>query len=393
MSATPTRARRAISWRQGGRAVIDGVDTLVLGSNDYLGLSTDPRVLAATAGALRTYGTGLGIYPVFASTPLHDRLCTALADHLGVEAVALFSSGGAANAGVLATLVGEGDAILSDRLNHASIIDGCRLSRADVISYANRDVASLRAALATLRGARRRLVVTDGIFSMEGGAAPLREIYALAREHDALLVVDEAHALGVVGPDGRGTAPLLGLPNDAPGLVLTGSLSKALGGASGGLVAGPRDIVERLQAECRSWIFTQGMTTANAAAALAALEVLRVDPWLVGRLWDNVETLREALREAGATYLPSDSAITAVIVGDEERARDVSGALARSGVYAPTMTYPIVARGEARLRLQASAAHAPAELREAAMTLGRLLREHITVPQDGSPGRPDEGPR
>ena len=302
-----------------------------------------------------------------------------------------FSSGGSANAGVLASLVGQGDVILSDQLNHASIIDGCRLSRADVVPYGNRDVAALRAALATTRGAGRRLIITDGIFSMEGGAAPLPEIYALAREHDALLVVDEAHALGVVGPRGTGTAPHHGLANNAPGLVLTGSLSKALGGASGGLVAGSRAIVDQLQAGSRSWIFTQGMTTANAATARAALEVVQTEPALLDRLWHNVGCLRAALAEAGAFFLPSDSAITAVHIGDEARAQRLFGALADAGVYAPTMTFPIVARGEARLRLQVSAAHMPAELEEAARTLGQLLHEDATDQRAGGDVWADEG--
>lgn len=369
------RSRRTIEYRHGGRIVLDGVDTIMLGSNDYLGLSTDERVLAATNEALRRYGTGTGIYPVFATTPLHEALCDNLASFLGVEAVALFSSGGSANVGVLASLVGTGDAIVSDRLNHASIIDGCRMSRAEVVTYENRSVAGLRQALEGTARAKRRLIVTDGIFSMEGGAAPLREIHALAQEFDALLLVDEAHATGVVGPGGTGTAPLLGLANDAPGVLLTGSLSKAIGGASGGFVAGPHALIARLQAQSRSFIFTMGMTTANAATALAALKICRDDPAPRERLVSNLQHLRDAFRFYGLPCYASDSAITALKIGSEDRARAISSKLLKAGVFAPAVAFPIVASGEARLRIQVSAAHRIADLDQAAGALALVL-EH-----------------
>ncbi|MGX1786720.1 aminotransferase class I/II-fold pyridoxal phosphate-dependent enzyme [Bosea sp. NPDC055332] len=368
-------ARRMIERRCGGRILLDGVDTIMLGANDYLGLSTDERVLAATNEALRLYGSGTGIYPVFATTPLHEALAENLASFLGVEAVALFSSGGSANGGVLTTLVGAGDVIISDRLNHASIIDGCRLSRADIETYENRNIAGLRRALEGTRRAKRRLIVTDGIFSMEGGAAPLPEIQALAREFDALLMIDEAHATGVVGPGGTGTAPLCGLANGAPDLLLTGSLSKALGGASGGFVAGPRALIETLKGKSRSWIFTMGMTTANAATALTALKICRDDPGPRERLWRNVAHLREALRFYALACHDSDSAITAVKVGSEGRARAMTMRLTRAGVFAPAVSFPIVAQGEARLRLQVSAAHGTAELDEAAAALATAFAE------------------
>lgn len=368
-------ARRVIERRCGGRILLDGVDTIMLGANDYLGLSTDERVLAATNEALRLYGSGTGIYPVFATPPLHEALAENLASFLGVEAVALFSSGGSANGGVLTTLVGAGDVIISDRLNHASIIDGCRLSRAEVETYENRNIAGLRRALEGTRRAKRRLIVTDGIFSMEGGAAPLPEIQALAREFDALLMIDEAHATGVVGPGGTGTAPFCGLANGAPDMLLTGSLSKALGGASGGFVAGPRALIERLKAQSRSWIFTMGMTTANAATALTALKICRDDPGPRERLWRNVAHLREALRFYALACHDSDSAITAVKVGGEERARAMTTRLTRAGVFAPAVSFPIVAQGEARLRLQVSAAHETAELDEAAAALATAFAE------------------
>ncbi|RYE71440.1 MAG: aminotransferase class I/II-fold pyridoxal phosphate-dependent enzyme, partial [Hyphomicrobiales bacterium] len=237
------------------------------------------------------------------------------------------------------------------------------------------DVAGLRRALEGTRRAKRRLIVTDGIFSMEGGAAPLPEIQALAREFDALLMIDEAHATGVVGPGGSGTAPLCGLANGAPDILLTGSLSKALGGASGGFVAGPRALIEKLKAQSRSWIFTMGMTTANAATALTALKICRDDPGPRERLWRNAAHLREALRFYALACHDSDSAITAVKVGGEERARAITTRLIRSGVFAPAISFPIVAQGESRLRLQVSAAHEAAELDEAAAALATAFAE------------------
>lgn len=371
----PVKARRIITSRAGGRATVNGADMIMLGSNDYLGLSTDPRVLGAAREAMEAYGSGVCIYPTFTTTELHEALCGELASFLGTEAAMVYSSGGAANSGVLTTLVGEGDLIFSDRLNHASIIDGCRLSRADVIAYPNRDVEGLRQALKTARPARRKLIVTDGIFSMEGGSAPLPEIYAEAQAAGAVLMVDEAHATGVVGPGGTGTAPLHGIANGAPGLILTGSLSKALGGASGGFVAGPAEEIARLQVGSRGWIFTMGMTTANAATALAATRICRAEPELIERLWANVHRLRHAFKNSGLTTYASDSAITGLRIGKEEHAHAVSDALFEAGVYAPAMTYPIVARGEARLRIQVSAAHTDADLDQAAQTIARIVEQ------------------
>jgi glycine C-acetyltransferase len=373
MSALSQSNRRLISHRYAGHAVIDGVDMIMLGSNDYLNLSLDKRVIAATLDAMDVYGTGVGIYPVLATTDLHVELCKSIAVFLGTEAAVLYSSGGAANSGVLTALVEPGDIIISDRLNHASIIDGCRLSRADVIAYENRSVEKLREALEQAGPRRRKLVVTDGIFSMEGGAAPLLEIYKLAREHDALLVVDEAHATAVIGPGGTGTAPMCGLPNSSHGLLLTGSLSKALGGASGGFVAGSQDLIDELQSKSRSWIFSMGMTTANAATALAALNIVTTDKEPLQQLWLNVQHLRESFRFYGLSFYESDSAITGLRVGDEDRARKLASDLRSRGIFAPAIAYPIVARGESRLRIQVSSGHSVDDIERAAATLGELM--------------------
>jgi glycine C-acetyltransferase len=379
MTLQSRTSHRLISHRRGGHAIIDGVDMIMLGSNDYLSLSLDERVISATRDALEVYGTGVGIYPVLATTELHVELCEALARYLGTEAAAVFSSGGTANTGVLTTLAQEGDVIISDRLNHASIIDGCRLSKADVVSYENRSVERLREALDNAGEKRRKLVITDGIFSMEGGAAPLQEIYRLTREYDALLVVDEAHATAVVGPQGMGTAPLCGLSNASPGLILTGSLSKALGGASGGFVAGSYDSIEELKSRSRSWIFTMGMTTANAATALEAVRIVSSDKDPLGQLWHNVEYLREAFKFYGLSFYESDSAITGLRVGDEDRACELAANLRAHGIFAPAISYPIVARGESRLRIQVSAGHTTSDIDKAASTLGELMNQYDRI--------------
>lgn len=287
--------------------------------------------------------------------------------------MALFGSGGAANAAVLTTLAEEGDLIVSDALNHASIVDGCRLSRAAVATYRNADVADLQRVLRSTPCSGRRLIVTDGLFSMDGHAAPLVAIQALARDHGAWLVVDEAHATGVVGPGGAGTAPLLGLANAAPDLVLTGSLSKALGGASGGFAAGPRAAIDRLIAQSRAYIFTMGLTTANAATALAATEVCLSDPGPRERLWSNVRTLRTALEAATIPMLDGAGAIVAIPMIDADAARSASQALTDAGIFAPAVVPPIVPAGDARLRLQVSAAHE----RESLLACAAILEDRV----------------
>jgi 7-keto-8-aminopelargonate synthetase-like enzyme len=357
-----------------GRISLDGVDTLMLGANDYLGLSTHPAVLTAAAEAMRRYGTGAAIYPALCMTALHTQLQERLASFLGVEAALLFSSGGAANAAVLATLAGEGDLIVSDQRNHASIIDGARASRAAVTTYATCDAEDLARALFEHAAVLRKLVITDGVFSMEGRLAPLEAIVDQCGRHKALLVVDDAHATGVLGPQARGSLTACGIANAGAAIVLTGSLSKALGGAGGGFAAGPIALIDELSARGRSYIFTQGMTTAAVASTLAAIDVLQSEPGLLELLWNNVALFRQALSDEGVAALPSDSAILSLPVGDEARAEAISLGLRRSGVFAPAMTFPIVARGNARLRTQVSAAHRPSDLRMAAGTIAETLR-------------------
>jgi glycine C-acetyltransferase len=351
-----------------GHVILGGRRVLMLGSNDYLGLSTDPVVKSAAAAAVDAYGTGLTIYPVFVTSADHCALEEELAAFLGSEAAMLTASGGVANAIALTSLVGEDDIILSDADNHASTIDAGRLSRAAVKPYRSRDVEHLAKLLDATQGTRRRLIITNGVFSMDGGIAPLAEIAALCVRYGAKLVVDDAHGTGVVGPEGRGSMVARGLGSGSPETFLTGSLSKALGGAGGGFVAGPRAEIDELRLRARSYVFTQGMTSAATAAALAGLRRHANDLSINRALWHNVEAVRAAAINHDLTLMPSESAILSLLVGGEKTARMLQRRLLERGLFAQAITFPIVPQGAARLRIQPSAAHETRDL-EAAVAI------------------------
>lgn len=358
---------------QGGSVVMNGRQVLMLGSNNYLGLANHSAVVAAVVEAVARHGVGTGINPCFVRTPVHEQLAAELADHLSVEAVLLFGSCSAANAGVLSGLAGKGDAIYSDRMNHASIIDGCRLSRAETFVYAYRDTQDLQAQLHSRSSAGRALVITDGVFSMEGHLGPIRELHALSEAADALLVIDDSHATGVVGAGGAGCASLFGIDPNA--VLTTGTFSKALGGAPGGFVAGSRETIARLQSQARPFIFTSGMSVADAAASLEALRQLRDHPMHLDRLHSNTELFRSLLRVHGFAVESPPSPITPLLVGETERARAIHARLLDLGVFVPAMTFPIVARDDARLRAQPSAALSPAQIRDAADAIAQAFSE------------------
>ena len=382
MAHVPTIAARDAS----GHVTLAGRRLLMLGSNDYLGLSTDPDVTEAIATSLQAYGTGMTIYPVFVVSDEHRALEEELAGFLGVEAVMLTVSGGAANAVALTGLVGDGDLILSDADNHASAIDAGRLSRASVKPYRSRDTAHLAELLEATQGRGKRLVITNGVFSMDGGLAPLATIAELCALHGAQLVVDDAHATGVVGPVGRGSLPACGLSSRLPATFLTGSLSKALGGAGGGFVAGPRAEIDGLCTRTRSYIFTQGMTSAATAAALTALRKHVANPRIHRALWRNIEVVRSAAERHGLTLLPSDSAILTLLVGDEEFAKSLQARLLDRDIFAQAMTFPIVPKGAARLRIQPSAAHQTNELEAAIAVIAEEFKLCECPPNAFLPG-------
>jgi glycine C-acetyltransferase/8-amino-7-oxononanoate synthase len=361
------REMRVLESATGPRVILDGVDVLLLCSNDYLGLASHPTVRAAAAAAAERWGAGAGASRlVSGNLGLHRELEEELADFKGHEACVLFGSGFLANTGVISALAKRGDLILSDALNHASIIDGCRQSRAETIVYPHGDVDSLAAGLRRARG-RRTLIVTDTVFSMDGDLAPLAEIVALAQEHGAHVVVDEAHATGVIGPQGRGLVAELGLEDQVD--VVIGTLSKALG-SYGAFACTDRLTAEFLINRCRTLIFSTGLPPPSAAAALAALRLVRDHSEILDRLHRNAWVLRSALADQGFDVAPGIMPIVPLLVGDPHEAMARCEAALRQGVFAQAIRPPTVPDGTSRLRAVTTAAHKEADLRRAAAILG-----------------------
>ena len=361
-----------IGGRVGARTELDGRPVILLTANNYLGLAADSDVIERSCEAARQYGSGSTLNPPLATTPLHEKLCDTLAVFHCAESALLFNSCTSANVAVACTLVGKGDRIFSDRLNHASIIDGCRLSAAETHIYNNRDLDHLNSLLSEPHDGAK-LVITDGIFSMEGDAADLPAMIALCKRHGATLVVDESHAAGVIGSGGRGTAAAQGCVSQID--LYTGTLSKAFGGFAGGYVAGRADLVRRLHDDGRFYMFTTAITPASAAGALAAIETVIRDDGLVRRLAENTARLRAGLKALGLRILGGDHPITPILVGDEDKAREFSRVLLQEGVYIGAICFPIVPRGEARLRAQPSAAHSAADIDEAIAAIGKAARK------------------
>ena len=346
-----------------GTINLDGCDVVLLGSNNYLGLSTHPKVIDAAVEATRTFGTGSsGSRLISGNSERYTTLETNLAKSKGTEAALVFSSGYAANTSVIPVLAGEGDLILSDTLNHASIIDGCRLSRATKKVYRHCDMEHLRLLLSESTAFRRRLIVTDGVFSMDGDIAPLPDICNLAAAHNAMLLVDDAHGFGVLGKDGSGTVAHFGL--EAEDIIQMGTLSKAVG-ALGGYIAGSRALIEVLINRARGFIFTTGLPPATLAAADAALDVMRSEPELRQRLFSHAKRLKTGLSDLGYTLLPSETQILPVVLGSPQRATSVAEALLTAGVFAPAIRPPAVPSGTSRLRLTVMATHTEAEIQRA----------------------------
>jgi glycine C-acetyltransferase len=350
------KAFREIASPQGGELELaDGRRVLCLCSNDYLGLANDPAVIAAAADGLARYGLGTASVRFICGlfTP-HVELERDLAEFLGTEAALTYTSCWSANQAVLDTLCDDRTWVLSDELNHASIIDGVRLARPErKIVYPHADVGELRARLAEAPTDRRLLVVTDGVFSMEGDVAPLGEIAAACRARGATLIVDDSHGLGVLGERGRGTVEHLGLPPGAID-VITGTLGKALGGAAGGFVAGSEPLCRVLEQRSRAQLFSNGLAPAVACGSRAALQRLREDPGLVAALHNRTARFRTALTAAGLAPL-GDGAIVPLIVGETARAIAIGERLLERGVLATGFGYPVVPEGSARIRAQISA--------------------------------------
>lgn len=367
-----SRRLRTVMSAPTGTINLDGHDVVLLGSNNYLGLSTHPEVITAAVEATQTFGTGAsGSRLISGNSELYTTLESNLAKTKGTEAALVFSSGYAANTSVIPVLAGEGDLILSDALNHASIIDGCRLSRASKKIYQHCDVEHLRTLLSESTAFRRRLIVTDGVFSMDGDIAPLRDICDLAAQYDAMLLVDDAHGFGVFGKDGSGTVSHFGL--EGKEIIQMGTLSKAVG-ALGGYIAGNRTLIELLINRARGFIFTTGLPPATLAAANAALNVIRSSPELRQNLFSHAKRLKTALIDLGYTLLPSETQILPLVLGNPQRAISLAEALLTEGVFAPAIRPPAVPTGTSRLRLTVMATHTAAEIEQAIETFTTLSK-------------------
>jgi glycine C-acetyltransferase len=339
----------------------EGRDVLNLCANNYLGLADDPRVVAAAERAVQEWGYGMASVRFICGTQtIHRDLEERLSAYLGTEDAVLFGSCFDANGGVFEALLDERDAVISDALNHASIIDGIRLCKAQRLRYANRDMAELEARLIEARGARHRLVVTDGVFSMDGYLAPLDEICALAEAHDALVMVDDSHAVGFVGPTGRGTPELFGVVDKVD--IVTGTLGKALGGASGGYVAGRAEVVALLKQRARPYLFSNSVAPPIVAASLTVLELLEESGDLRGRVHAAAARFRAGMTAEGFDLLPGEHPIVPVMFGDARVAGRMAEELFDRGVYAVAFSFPVVPEGLARIRVQLSAAHTDADV-------------------------------
>jgi glycine C-acetyltransferase len=347
---------RTLSSPQGAWLVVDGQRVLNFCSNNYLGLANHPRIVEAARRAVAEYGVGPAAVRTIAGTmDLHIKLEERLAAFKGVEAAITFQSGFSANVGCIPALVGRGDVIFSDELNHASIIDGSRLSRAQIVRYAHCDVQDLKRALQEKRSEfNRALVITDGVFSMDGDVAPLDEIYAVTQEFDTILMVDDAHGEGVLGRGGRGIVDHYGLHGKVD--VEIGTLSKAFG-VVGGIVSGDPLIVEWLRQRGRPFLFSSAMTVPDVAACLAAVDILEESTELVDKLWKNTRYFKEEMRNLGFDTGLSTTPITPVMLGEASLAQQFSRELFKAGVFGMSIGFPTVPRGKARIRVMISAAH------------------------------------
>jgi 8-amino-7-oxononanoate synthase len=366
------RRLRVVEGPQGSEVVLDGRPVLLLCSNNYLGLADHPRLRRAAADAALSLGTSAGASRLISgSMSIHAELESRLAEFKGTEAALLFGSGYLANVGAIAALAEPGDVILSDELNHASIIDGCRLARAETFVYRHADTEHLEWGLRRA-GGRAALIVTDGVFSMDGDIAPLPELADLARRHGCRFLVDEAHATGCIGPGGRGSIAAAGVTDEVD--VIVGTLGKALGGY-GAYVCGSRELVDFLVNSARTFIFSTAPPPASVAAARAALELLADRPERVERLRANATALREGLRSEGLEPIGSETQIVPLVIGEADDTMALCERLLAEGVFAQAIRPPTVPPGTCRLRLTTMATHRVADLRHAARLIGEAARD------------------
>jgi glycine C-acetyltransferase len=361
------KSERTICSAQSARVRLEGGREVInMCANNYLGLADHPEIITAARSSFEKWGYGMASVRFICGTQSpHKELEAALSEFLGTEDTILYSSCFDANTGLFETLLGAEDAIISDALNHASIIDGVRLCKAKRFRYANRDMGELEARLheADVAGARFKMIATDGVFSMDGTYAPLREICDLAEKFGALVMVDDSHAVGFVGERGRGTPEYFGVSKRID--VVTGTLGKALGGASGGFTTGRREIIEMLRQRSRPYLFSNTLAPAIAAGSLKAIEMLSRSGELRDRLWENTRFYVEGMRNAGFVIATGDHPIVPIMLGEAQAAQQMASNLLERGVYAMGFFFPVVPHGKARVRTQISAAHSRADIEEA----------------------------
>ena len=347
----------------GGRVMVDGRQMINLSSNNYLGLANDPRLKSAAIAAVEKWGAGAGaVRPIIGNLQIHNELEATLSRFKGVEDTLVFQSGFTSNAGTIPTVTDAADVILSDELNHASIIDGSRLSKAPVVRYKHCDMNALEDALQGAQSAKMRLIITDGVFSMDGDVAPLDQICDLAERYDAAVMVDDAHGSGVMGKNGRGTAYHFGVSRRVD--IQLGTLSKAVG-VVGGYIAGSRSLKDFLTQRARPFLFSTGAPPAVAGACIEALRIMESDSGLTERLWENTRYWQTGLRKLGFDLGPTQTPITPVTVGDEAKTQELQRLLRAEGILALAVVFPTVGRGKARVRTMPTAAHTVADFDEA----------------------------
>ena len=367
------KAEAAISTPQSAHIAVGDQSLLNFCANNYLGLADHPAMISAARQALERWGFGMASVRFICGTAeIHKELESRLAHFLGAEDAILYSSCFDANGGLFETLLSPEDAVISDELNHASIIDGVRLCKATRLRYANRDMADLEAKLRESQGARHRLIATDGVFSMDGYVAPLDEIVQLAERYNALVMVDDSHAVGFMGPTGAGTPELFGVQDRID--IVTGTLGKALGGASGGYTAAHKEIVEMLRQRSRPYLFSNSLAPSIAAAGIAMLDLLETSGELLQRLRENTAHFRSEMVGRGFDIPESDHPIVPIMIGDAVEAAAMADRLLDEGIYVRAFSFPVVPRGKARIRTQMSAEHSSDDLDQAITAFEKVRR-------------------
>ena len=372
------KEERLIESAQAARITVGGQEVLNFCANNYLGLADDPGLIRAAQDGLARWGFGVASVRFICGTQsIHKQLEDAIARFLGTGDAILYTSCFDANGGLFETLLDEADVVISDTLNHASIIDGIRLCRAQRQRYSHADMADLERVLVATRAARTRLIATDGVFSMDGDVAPLGRICDLADRHAALVMVDDSHATGFFGPTGRGTPEHCGVSSRVD--IITSTLGKALGGASGGFTAASREVVALLRQRSRPYLFSNSLPPALVCASLACLEMLSTTTARRDRLAENARWFRRAMTGAGFAIRPGDHPIVPIMLGEARLAHQMAADLLERGIYVVGFSYPVVPKGEARIRVQISAAHEPSHLERAVSAFVEVGRAHRVI--------------